>query len=173
MAICTLSETDDSGNIPWRCVAAGSDGVGVNEFKHPEMKLCKRVGSMWASCRRLQESTWVNVLFRDGELECPNNRFSVVFLLFTENLPDRVRFREATALNTWKCLSDTVPGALFELVCHYLQAGSSRSVYVPCTPVDPCWKHKLYINVVATKHKLYTMVANNMKATVYQHSISS
>ena len=40
-----MSETDDSGNIPWRCVAAGSDGVGVNECKHPETELCKRVGS--------------------------------------------------------------------------------------------------------------------------------
>ena len=53
MAIGTLSETDDSGNIPWRCVAA--DGVGVNECKYPETKLCKRVGSMWGSWR-LQES---------------------------------------------------------------------------------------------------------------------
>ena len=52
-------------------------------------------------------------------------------------------------------LSDTVPGALVELVCRYLQAGSSRSIYVPCTPVDPCWKHKLYINVIATKYKLF------------------
>ena len=43
MAIRTLSETDDSGNIPWRCIAAGSDGVGLNECKHPETKLCKRV----------------------------------------------------------------------------------------------------------------------------------
>ena len=31
MAIRTLSETDDSGNIPWRCFAAGSDGAVVNE----------------------------------------------------------------------------------------------------------------------------------------------
>ena len=98
MAIRTLSETDDSGNIPRRCVAAGSDGVGVNDYKHhsPETKLCK---SMWASwC--LQESTWVNVLLRDGELECHDDKFSVVDLLFTENLPDRVRFHEATAINT-------------------------------------------------------------------------
>ena len=77
MAICTLSETDDSGNIPWRCIAAGSDGVGVSNHK---MKLCKRVGSMWASWR-LQESTWVNALLRDGELECPDDRFSAVLLL--------------------------------------------------------------------------------------------
>ena len=49
MAIRTLSETDDSGNIPWRYVAAGSDGVGVNEYNYRETKLCKRVGSMWAS----------------------------------------------------------------------------------------------------------------------------
>ena len=34
MAIRMLSETDDSGNIPWLCVAAGSDGVGVNECKY-------------------------------------------------------------------------------------------------------------------------------------------
>ena len=80
-----LSETDDSGNIPWRCVVAGSDGVSVNECMYPETKLCKRVGSMWASWR-LQESTWVNSLLRDGELECPDGRFSVVLLLFTENL---------------------------------------------------------------------------------------
>ena len=51
MAIRTLSETDDSGNIPCRCVADGSDGVGVNECKHPETKLCKGVGSMWGSWR--------------------------------------------------------------------------------------------------------------------------
>ena len=30
-----LSETDDSGNIPWLYVAAGSDVVGVNECKYP------------------------------------------------------------------------------------------------------------------------------------------
>ena len=99
MAIRTLRETDDSGNIPWRCVAAGSDGVGVNKCKHPETKLCKRVGSMWASWR-LQESTWVNALLRDGELECPDDKFSVVLTLFTKNLPDRVCFRESTAINT-------------------------------------------------------------------------
>ena len=58
---------------------------------------------MWASWR-LQESTWVNALLRDGELECPNDKFSVVHLLFTENLPDRVHFRESTAINTWKRL---------------------------------------------------------------------
>ena len=94
MAIRTLSETDDSGNIPWRCVAA--DGVGVNECKYPETKLCKRVGSMWRSWR-LQESTWVNALLCDGELECPDDRLSVVLLLFIENLPGRVRFRGAKA----------------------------------------------------------------------------
>ena len=49
MAIRTLSETDDSGNIPWRCVAAGSDGVGVNECKYPETKLCKRLDSSGVS----------------------------------------------------------------------------------------------------------------------------
>ena len=103
MAIRMLSETDDSGNIPWHCIAAGSDGVGVNECKYRETKLYKRVGSMWASwC--LQESTWVIALLRDGELECPNDRFSVVLLSFTENLPDRVHFHEATAINTWKRL---------------------------------------------------------------------
>ena len=100
MAIRMLSVTDDSGSIPWRCVAAGSDGVSVNECKHPEMKLCKR---MWASWR-LQESTWVNVLLRDEELKCPDDKFSVVLLLFTKNLPNRVRFRETTAINTWKHL---------------------------------------------------------------------
>jgi len=103
MAIRTLSETDDSGNIPWRCVAA--DGVGVNDCKYSETKpgLCKRVGSMWGSWR-LQESVWVNALIRDSELECPDDRFSVVLLLFIENLPDRVPFREAKAINTWKRL---------------------------------------------------------------------
>ena len=61
MVICTLSETDDSGYIPWHCVAAGSNGVGVNECKYLETKLCKRVGSMWASwC--FQESTWVKLM---------------------------------------------------------------------------------------------------------------
>ena len=53
---------------------------------------------------RLQKSTWVNVLLRDGELEGPDDKFSVALLLFTENLPDRVRFREAMAINTWKRL---------------------------------------------------------------------
>ena len=103
MAILTLSETDDSGNVPWRFVAAGSDGVGVNECRYPETKLCKRVGSMWASWR-LQERTLVNALLRDRDLECHDDRFSVVLLLFTENLPDRVRFREAKTINTWKGL---------------------------------------------------------------------
>ena len=95
MVIRSLSETDDSGNIPCCCVAA--DGVGVNECKYPETKLCKRVGSMWGSWR-LQESTWVNALLRDGELKCSDDRFSVMLLLFIENLPDRVRFREAKPL---------------------------------------------------------------------------
>ena len=45
-----------------------------------------------------------NALVRDGELKCPDDNFSVVLLLFTENLPDRVRFREATTINTWKHL---------------------------------------------------------------------
>ena len=81
-------------------VAAGSDGAVV---KYPETNLCKRVCCMWASWRR-QESTWVNALLRDGELECPDDRFSVVLLLFTENLSDRVLFREAKAINTWKRL---------------------------------------------------------------------
>ena len=58
---------------------------------------------MWASWRR-QESTWVIALLRDGELECPDNRFSVVLLLFIDNLPDGVHFREAMAINTWKLL---------------------------------------------------------------------
>ena len=30
----------------------------------------------------------INALLRDGELKCPDDRFSVVLLLFTENLPD-------------------------------------------------------------------------------------
>ena len=57
-------------------------------------------------------------------------------------------------------LSETVHGALFEQVCNYLQAGSSRSVYVPCTPVDrplleaQVTSYTVYINVVATKYKL-------------------
>ena len=88
---------------------------------------------MWASWR-LQESTWVNALVRDGELECPdsNCKFSIVFLLFTENLSDRVRFRESTAIILGNALglSDTVPGALFGLVYHYLQAGSIRSIHL-------------------------------------------
>ena len=79
MAIRTLSETDNSGNIPWRCVVAGSDGVSVNECKYPETKLCKREGSTWASWS-LQESTWVNALLRNRELECPDGTFSVVLL---------------------------------------------------------------------------------------------
>ena len=76
MATRTLSEADDSGNITGRCVAAGSDGVGVNECKYPETKLCKRVGSMWGSWR-LQESTWVNALLRNGELECMTTGFQL------------------------------------------------------------------------------------------------
>ena len=85
------------------CVAAGSDGVGVNECKHPENEALQRVGSMWASWQ-LQESAWVIALLRDRELECPDNKFLVVLLLFTKNLPDRVRFHEATAIKTWKRL---------------------------------------------------------------------
>ena len=114
-AIRTLSETDDSGNILWCCIAAGSDGVGVNKCKYPETKLCKRVGSMWASwC--LQESTWVNALLCDGELECSEDRFSVVLLLFTENLTEEsisVKQRPLILGNALG-LSDTVPGMLFE-----------------------------------------------------------
>ena len=87
MEIHALSVTDDSGNIPWHCGAAGSDGVGVNECKYPETKLCKRVGSMWASWR-LQGSTWVKALLHDEELECPDDKLSVVLWLFTENLPE-------------------------------------------------------------------------------------
>ena len=104
MAKCTLSETDDSGNIPWRSVAAGSDGVGVNECKYREKKLCKRVDSMWASWPPSRKYMGKCAVIRNGELECPNDRFSVVLLLFTENPPDRVCFREATAINTWKRL---------------------------------------------------------------------
>ena len=70
-------------------------------------------------------------------------------------------------------LSETVPWALLELVCHYLQAGSSWSVYiyVPCAPVDPCWKHKLYINVVATKYKLYYGCKQHESYINTQHTI--
>ena len=82
-----MSVTDDSGNIPWRCVAAGGDGVDVNECKYPKMKLCKRLGSMWASWR-LQDITWVKALLHDEELECPDDKLSVVLRLFTENLPE-------------------------------------------------------------------------------------
>ena len=106
-------------------VAAGSDGIGLNECKHPETKprtkLCKRVGSMWASWR-LQEGTWVNALLRDRELECPDVKFSVVLLLFTENLRliESVSVKQQPLiLGNALGLSDTVPGALFELVCHY------------------------------------------------------
>ena len=82
MAICMLSETDNSGNIPWRCVAAGSDGVGLNECKHSEMKVCKRVGSMWASWR-LKESTWVNALLRTRRIGMPQRQvFSCAPVIF-------------------------------------------------------------------------------------------
>ena len=53
---------------------------------------------MWASWRR-QKSIWIIAQLRDEELECPDDRFSVV-LLFTENLPDGVHFREAKAIKT-------------------------------------------------------------------------
>ena len=128
MAIRMLSETDDSGNIPWRCVTAGSDGVGVNECKYRETKLYKRVGSMWASWR-LQESTWVNALLHDRELECPMTGFQLCscYLLRT-HLIESVSVKQRLSIpGNALGLSDTVPGVLFELVCHYLQAGSSRA----------------------------------------------
>ena len=41
----------------------------------------------------------------DNELESPvHGELLAVFQLFTENLPDGVRFREATAIKTWKHL---------------------------------------------------------------------
>ena len=51
-------------------------------------------------CR--QESSWVTVPSIDDELESPVKKFLVVLQSFTENLPDGVHFREATAIKTWK-----------------------------------------------------------------------
>ena len=58
---------------------------------------------MRASWRR-QESSWVTAPSIDDELESPVEKFLAVLQLFTENLPDGVRFREATAIKTWKRL---------------------------------------------------------------------
>ena len=53
----------------------------------------------------------------------PRGEILAVLQLFTEKLPDGVRFREATAIKTWKRLK------LWHHLCfcHYLQASSSRS----------------------------------------------
>ena len=53
---------------------------------------------MRASWRR-QESSWVTTPSIDNELESPVENLAA-FQLFTENLPDGVRFREATVIKT-------------------------------------------------------------------------
>ena len=58
---------------------------------------------MQASWHR-QESSWVTAPSIDDELESSMEKFLAVFQLFTENLPDGVRFHEAMAIKTWKCL---------------------------------------------------------------------
>ena len=55
----------------------------MNASSYPETKLCKSRQHVHGQAGALiQESTWINALLRDGELECPDDRFSVVLLLF-------------------------------------------------------------------------------------------
>ena len=134
----------------------------MNASSYPEMKLCKRVDSMWASWRLNSRKYMGKCAVTRRRIGMPRRQvFSCAPVIYTENLPDRVRFREAKAINTWKRLRpqlDCMHGALFELVCHYLQAGSSRSVKSTYdanqwTLVGSTSQYN-YINVVVTKYKL-------------------
>ena len=58
---------------------------------------------MWASWRH-RESSWVTTPSIDNKLESPMKKFLAVLQLFTENLPDGVRFRETMAIKPWKRL---------------------------------------------------------------------
>ena len=51
---------------------------------------------------RRQENSCVTAPSMDGKLESSVEKFLAVLQLFTENLPDGVRFREAMAIKTWK-----------------------------------------------------------------------
>ena len=173
MAIRTLSETDDSGNIPRRCVAAGSDGASVNECKYPETKLCKREGSMWASCL-LQESTWVNALLRDGEWNAPTSGFQLyschllrIYLIESVSVKQMplILGNASVRLCLGRCLSKfattykpAVVGVYTYHAHQWTLAGSTS--------------HELYsvYKRGCNKGTSYIMVANNMKA-IYQHSI--
>ena len=58
---------------------------------------------MQASWRR-QENSWVTAPSMDGKMESSVEKFLAVLQLFTENLPDGVRFCEAMAIKTRKRL---------------------------------------------------------------------
>ena len=54
----------------------------MGECMHPETKLCKESSYMWISwCH--QESTWVTVPSSNSELECLDDKFSVVYSVRT------------------------------------------------------------------------------------------
>ena len=58
----------------------------------------------------------------------PRGELLAVLQLFTENLPDGVRFREATAIKTWKRLKLQRYG--IDIICAFatiLQASSNQS----------------------------------------------
>ena len=83
------------------CVAAGSDGVSVNECKNPEMnsfaKSRLHVGKL-APSRKYTGNC-------DGELEFPNDKFIVLLLLFTENyLMESIFVKQRLFSKTWKRL---------------------------------------------------------------------
>ena len=59
---------------------------------------------MRASWRR-QESSWVTAPSLNRQrIRIPRGELLAVLQLFTENLPDGVHFREATAIKPWKRL---------------------------------------------------------------------
>ena len=149
--------------ISRRCVAAGCDYVSLKECKHAEMKLSEErnyIGACWCH----QASTWVTSPSSDDELECLNDKFSVVLKLFYKNPPDGVRFREAIAIKTWVnalSLSDTVPGGVISaFATTYVQASNSQSTKYINGPLLGAQ----VINMAANKVQVIAMVAINMKA---------
>ena len=92
---------------------------------------------MRASWRR-QESSWVTTpLINRQRIGMPCGELLAVLQLFTENLPDGVRFREVTAIKTWKRLKLQRYG--IDIICAFATIYKPAiSKYHPCTPVDPC-----------------------------------
>ena len=59
----------------------------------------------------------------------PHGELLAVFQLFTENLPDGVRFREATAIKTWKRLKLQRYG--IDIICAFTTIYKPAVVKVP------------------------------------------